>query len=223
VRIQPVTDDIAESLGLDIVRGALIAGIVKDGPVDNGSIKTGDVIIRFDGKDIREMRDLPLAVAESPVGKEIDVVLFRDGKEQTVKVVLGRQAAASADDSDEASPPSGSATGDTETKPEKDSSANRGDILGMGLADLDDTSRTLYSIDSKVNGVVITSVKPGSSASEKNLKAGDVIVEVDQETADSVSGVLGKLTKLTSQGRRTALLVVSDSKGDLRIISISLE
>lgn len=104
VRIQPVTDDIADSLGLDSARGALVAGVIKGGPVDDGSIKAGDVILKFDGKAVSEMRDLPRVVAESPVGKEVDVVVLRDGKEQTVKVTLGRledsdQAAASADNS----------------------------------------------------------------------------------------------------------------------------
>ncbi|NLR96479.1 DegQ family serine endoprotease [Rhizobium sp. P38BS-XIX] len=102
VRIQPVTDDVANSLGLGSAKGALVAGVIKGGPVDNGSIKAGDVILKFDGKDVEEMRDLSRVVAESPVGKEVDVVVFRDGKEQTVKVTLGRledsdQAAANTD------------------------------------------------------------------------------------------------------------------------------
>ncbi len=102
VRIQPVTDDIADSLGLDTAKGALVAGVIKGGPVDDGSIKAGDVILKFDGKTVSEMRDLPRVVAESTVGKEVDVVVLRDGKEQTVKVKLGRledsdQAAASGD------------------------------------------------------------------------------------------------------------------------------
>lgn len=104
VRIQPVTDEVADSLGLDSAKGALVAGVIKGGPVDDGSIKAGDVILKFDGKPVTEMRDLPRVVAESPVGKEVDVVVLRDGKEQTVKVTLGRledsdQAAAAGDNS----------------------------------------------------------------------------------------------------------------------------
>ena len=90
VRIQPVTDEIAESLGMDKAKGSLVAGVIKGGPVDNGSIQPGDVIIKFDGKDVNEMRDLPRVVAESPVGKAVDVVIVRKGVEQTVKVTLGR-------------------------------------------------------------------------------------------------------------------------------------
>lgn len=103
VRIQPVTDEVADSLGLDSARGALVAGVIKGGPVDDGSIKAGDVILKFDGKTVSEMRDLPRVVAESSVGKQVDVVVLRDGKEQTVKVTLGRledsDQAAAADNS----------------------------------------------------------------------------------------------------------------------------
>ena len=90
VRIQPVTDEIAESLDMDEAMGALVAGVIKGGPVDDGSILPGDVIIRFDGQDVEEMRDLPRIVAESPVGKEVEVVVIRKGKEETVSVTLGR-------------------------------------------------------------------------------------------------------------------------------------
>ncbi|WP_037151016.1 Do family serine endopeptidase [Rhizobium freirei] len=103
VRIQPVTDDVANSLGLGSAKGALVAGVIKGGPVDNGTIKAGDVILKFDGKEVDETRDLLRIVAESSVGKEVDVVIYRDGKEQTVKVTLGRledsnQAAAASSD-----------------------------------------------------------------------------------------------------------------------------
>src|SRR4029079_248026 len=90
VRIQPVTDEIAESLGMDKAKGSLVAGVIKGGPVDNGATQLCDVIIKFDGKDVNEMRDLPRVVAESPVGKAVDVVIVRKGVEQTVKVKLGR-------------------------------------------------------------------------------------------------------------------------------------
>ncbi len=90
VRIQPVTDDIAESLGMSNSEGALIAGIIKGSPVDDGTIQAGDVVKKFDGRDIKEVRDLSRMVAESAVGKTVDVVLIRKGQEMTVKVTLGR-------------------------------------------------------------------------------------------------------------------------------------
>jgi len=128
VRIQPVTDDVANSLGLAGAKGALVAGIIKGGPVDNGSIKAGDVILKFDGKDVEEMRDLPRVVAESPVGKEVDVVIFREGKEQTVKVTLGRL-----EDSDQAA----AASTDKTKKPQlaPDDNGNNGGVINPDEGD----------------------------------------------------------------------------------------
>ena len=225
VRIQPVTDDIAESIGLEKAKGALVAGVIKDGPVDNGTVKIGDVILKFDGKDVREMRDLPLAVAESPVGKAVDVVIFRDGKQLTVQVVLGRQTAANTDDP---KAPAGQAKPDDGANQDSPDGTDgpevtSGDMLGMSMNDLDETNRKLFSVENSVEGVVVTKVKPGSAAAEKGIKAGDVIVEVDQEFMTSTGDVLNKLKDLKSQDRRSALVMISNSKGDLRLVTISLE
>src|SRR5437763_8085000 len=90
VRIQQVTDDIAESLGIRPVRGALVAGIDDKGPAKPAGIEPGDVIVKFDGKDIKEMRDLPKIVGDTPIGKDVPVVIIRKGKEETKTVRLGR-------------------------------------------------------------------------------------------------------------------------------------
>ena len=90
VRIQPVDDTIADSLGLGTARGALIAGVDEKGPAKPAGLKAGDVIVKFDGKDIKESRDLPRLVASMPVGKTVEVVVVRDGKEVSNTVTLGR-------------------------------------------------------------------------------------------------------------------------------------
>lgn len=90
VRIQPVSDEVAESLKIGRARGALISGIVEGGPVANGPIQVGDIVTSFNGRAIAETRDLTRIVAESPIGEPLDVVILREGKEQTVKVTLGR-------------------------------------------------------------------------------------------------------------------------------------
>ena len=139
VRIQPVTDDVATSLGLDGAKGALIAGVIKGGPVDNGSIKAGDVILKFDGKDVDDMRDLMRIVAESSVGKEVDVAIFRDGKQQTVKVTLGRL-----EDSDKAAAASSDKSGGDKDKspqlaPDDNGSSNNDGVINPdGGDDSDD-------------------------------------------------------------------------------------
>ena len=90
MRIQQVTDEIAESLNIKPARGALVAGIDDKGPAKPAGIEPGDVVVKFDGKDIKEMHDLPRIVADTPVGKDVDVVVIRKGKEETHKVKIGR-------------------------------------------------------------------------------------------------------------------------------------
>jgi serine protease Do len=246
VRIQPVTDDVADSLGLSSAKGALVAGVIKGGPVDDGSIKAGDVILKFDGKPVNEMRDLPRVVAESPVGKAVDVVVLREGKEQTVKVTLGRledsdQAAAAesgADggvinpdpdenqdmdqpDGDQAQPmPDGKGTPATPAQPD---AADAKDVLGLSLSALSAETRKTFGIAESVDGVLVAEVKPGSLAAEKGLKAGDVIVEVAQEFMRSPDAVATKVQSLKQEGRRNAQMMIASGNGDLRFVAVPME
>jgi serine protease Do len=252
VRIQPVTDDIADSLGLDTAKGALVAGVIKGGPVDDGSIKAGDVILKFDGKTVSEMRDLPRVVAESTVGKEVDVVVLRDGKEQTVKVKLGRledsdQAAASDDAAPDGSQDDGVITpdpGENNDMDQPDSgdqakpapgtpdqhkgqvspdAATPKNVLGLSLSLLSAETRKVFGIAESVDGVVVTEVTPGSASAEKGLKPGDVIVEVAQEFMKSPDAVAAKVQALKQEGRRNAQLMIASANGDLRFVAVPME
>ncbi|WP_411196833.1 Do family serine endopeptidase [Rhizobium sp.] len=248
VRIQPVTDDIADSLGLDSAKGALVAGVIKGGPVDDGSIKAGDVILKFDGKTVSEMRDLPRVVAESTVGKEVDVVVLRDGKEQTVKVKLGRledsdQAAASGDgsqddgvitpdpgeDNDMDQPDSGDQAQPAPDAPDQHKgqvapdAATPKNVLGLSLSLLSAETRKAFGIAESVDGVVVTEVTPGSASAEKGLKPGDVIVEVAQEFMKSPDAVAAKVQALKQEGRRNAQLMIASANGDLRFVAVPME
>lgn len=212
VRIQPVTDDIGESLGMDEAMGALVAGIIRGGPVDDGSIEVGDVIVRFDGKTVETMRDLPRVVAESPVGKAVDVVVIRGGEEVTVKVTLGRL-----EDSEQV------ASAETEGG---DSTADMPatlEILGMTLAELDDEGREEFAIADTVEGVVITEVDPDSAAAEKRIEPGDVIVEIAQETVTTPEDVRTRIEALKEDGRRNALLMLSGKTGELRFVTVRMD
>lgn len=211
VRIQPVTDDIAESLGMDEAMGALVAGIIKGGPVDNGSIQPGDVIIRFDGKDIDDMRDLPRVVAESPVGKEVEVVIIRKGEEQTVAVTLGRL-----EDGEKLA----EAGGENDEGGEAVATAK---VLGMTIAELDDDTRGNFEISAEVSGVVITEVEDGSTAADKGVKAGDVIVEIAQDSMAKPEDVVSKIDELKNQGRKNALLMLSSKTGELRFVTLRMK
>src|SRR5262245_21339163 len=169
VRIQQVTDEIAESLGIKPVRGALIAGVDDKGPAKPAGIEPGDVVVKFDGKDIKEMRDLPRIVADTPVGKDVPVVIIRKGKEQTKTVKIGRL-----EDGEKQQPAS----------LKKDEPAEKSVVqkaLGLQLSNMTDDLRKRYKLKDNANGVVITGVDSNSAAADKRLKAGDVIVEVMYE------------------------------------------
>ncbi len=227
VRIQPVTEEIAESLGLDSARGALVSGVVAGGPVDNGEIRAGDVILAFDGVPVREMRDLPRAVAESPVGKAVDVTVLRDGKEQTVQVTLGRLEDSPADEQVEegAAPEGQEPVPDGDQGEEQNGEVQSGPAiaLGMTIAPLDDERRAEFSIDDSIEGVVITEVEGGSAAAGKGLKPGDVIVEVAQDFVDNPTAVRERIDALKAEGRRNVHLMIADPTGALRFVAVPLE
>ncbi|MEO4000104.1 DegQ family serine endoprotease [Mesorhizobium sp. CAU 1732] len=217
VRIQPVTDEIAESLGMSNAQGALVAGVIKGGPVDDGSIQPGDVITSFDGKAVRTMRDLPRVVAESPVGKAVDVIVMRKGEEQTVKVTLGRL------EDGERLAEDGTTTTDEETAPEDDASVATASVLGMTIAELGDEARANFEISPEVSGVVVTEVTEGSAAAERGVTPGEVITEIAQEAVSTPKEVMDRVTALKEQGRRNALLMLSSKTGELRFVTIRMD
>ncbi len=212
VRIQPVTPEIAESLDIPEAKGALVSGVIKGGPVDNGSIQLGDVILKFDGKDIDHSRELPLAVAESPVGKEVDVIVLRKGAEITVKVTLGRL------EEGEKLAEDGGKAGDEENGPVATAS-----VLGMTVGDLDDETRSKFGIGPDVSGVVVTEVAPNSAAAERGVVAGEVITEIAQETVSTPKDVMDRIASLRDQGRKNALLMLASKTGELRFVTIRMD
>lgn len=215
VRIQPVTDEIAESLGMKTPKGALVAGVIKGGPVDNGVVQPGDVIIKFDGKDVHEMRDLPRVVADSPVGKAVDVVIVRKGVEQTIKVTLGRlEDGEKLADTEEGQQPQ------QQDAPEAAAAAS---VLGMTIAELDDDTRANFEIGVDVSGVVITEVAKDSPAAERGIAAGEVITEIAQESVSSPQQVLDRIKALKDQGRKNALLMLASKTGELRFVTIRMD
>ena len=213
VRIQQVTDDIADSLGMGQARGALVAGIVKGGPVDNGSIEPGDVIVKFDGQDIHEMRDLPRIVAEDEVGKTVDVVVVRKGKEKTVKVKLGRL-----EDQDEHA---ANATSKSQQHP--NAKPAEGAVLGMTLGELNQDNRAKFKISPDVKGVVVMQVAPDSPAAEKGIAPGEVITEISQESVSTPKDVRDRIAALKQQSRRAALLMLASKTGDLRFVTVRID
>ena len=215
VRIQPVTDDIAESLGMDRARGALVAGIVQGGPADNGVIQPGDVIISFNGRAIVQMRDLPRIVAESPVGETVDVELVRGGEEETVQITLGRL-----EDADDLAMAPGDDEQDATPEPEATDTAS---VLGMTVAELTEDLRSSFDIGDDIRGAVITEVEPDSAAEERGIQPGEVITEIAQEAVSTPEEVTRRIEALRNQGRRNALLMLSGGNGELRFVTLRMD
>jgi serine protease Do len=210
VRIQQVTDDIAESLNIKPARGALVAGIDDKGPAKPAGIEPGDVIVKFDGKDIKEMRDLPKIVGDTPVGKDVPVVVIRKGKEETKTVRLGRL-----EDTPQPASVKRDAVPDDKPVVQK--------ALGLNLATMSDDLRKKYKIKDSVKGVVIVDVDANSPASEKRLSAGDVIVKVTDEEVASAADVQKRIDQLKKDGKKTALLLVANADGDVRFVALGLQ
>lgn len=211
VRIQNVDDAIAETLNLGAMRGALVAGVDDKGPSKPAGIKAGDVIVKFDGKPIKESRDLPKLVAATPVGKDVELVIMRSGKEETKKVKLGRL-----EDGEKV------ASRDKE-KPETNSPASQS-ALGLELSRLTDDLRARFQIkDTVKNGVLITSVDPSSNAAEKRLQPGEILLEVNQEPVNEPSDAVKKIKALKDAGKKTALLIVANGQGDAHFVALPVE
>jgi serine protease Do len=212
VRIQQVTEEIAESLNIKPARGALVAGVDDKGPAKPAGIEPGDVVVKFNGKDVRDPKDLSRAVADTAVGKEVDVVVIRKGNEETRKVKLGRL-----EDNEKVQQ---AAARTKEDPPEKLVTQK---ALGLDLAALSKDLRTRFKIKDSVKGVVITGVDNASDAAEKRLSAGDVIVEVAQEAVTNAADIKKRVDQLKKDGKKSVLLLVANGEGELRFVALSVQ
>jgi serine protease Do len=212
VRIQEVTDEIAESLGVKPARGALVAGIDEKGPAKPAGIEPGDVIVKFDSKDIKEMRDLPRIVADTPVGKDVPVVVIRKGKEETKSVTLGRLQ----DDEKQASLAQPKAN-----EPEQKPVVKK--TLGLDLANSSDDLRKKYKIKDSVDGnIIIVTVDPNSPANQR-LFPGDVIVAVQGEAVPNVDALQTRIDQLKKDGKKVVMLLVAKPEGETQFVALSLQ
>jgi serine protease Do len=210
VQVQNVTEEIATSLGLQEPKGALVAKVTPGSPAAAAGLQPSDVILTFDGQPIENMRSLPRAVAATSIGKSVAVELLRKGQPLGLSVTIGRlpegEDAEDAVKSEEEAPPA--------PEPERE------DLLGLSIAPLTDELRERYQIGRAIEGVVITEVKPNSPAAQKDVKPGDVIVEVTQEKVKQPQDVKSRLLAVKKSGRRSVLLLLSDAKGELRFVAV---
>ncbi len=207
VRIQDVTDDVAEALDLASSEGALVSD-VPEGPAAEAGMEAGDVIVSFDGKKVTDTRQLVRIVGNTTVGKTVRVVVNREGETQTLRVTLGRR-----EDTETAVPAS------QEVIPDQPSSM---DLMGLTLAPLDDEMRENLELGGDVEGLAVMDVDPTSEAYEKGLRAGDVITEAGQDTVASLGDFETRLQDARDAGRKSILLLVRRG-GDPRFVALSLE
>jgi serine protease Do len=213
VKIQTVTDEIAETLGVPENTGALISAVTPGSPAEKGGLEAGDVIMKFDGKDVTTMRGLPKIVAQTPIGKSIDVDVLRKGTRKTVQVAVGRL--------EEEDAPTPVAAGKELDKPETPAPVTA-TVLGMKLAPLSDEARKKFGIDAKTNGLIVEDVEAQSAAALKGIKAGDVIVEAGPDQMTKPEDLAKSVDKVRQAGRKAVLLRVEDGKGDLRFVAVPL-
>lgn len=215
VRIQNVDDQLAESLNLGKVRGALVAGTDANGPAKSAGIQSGDVIVKFDGIDVKDAHDLPKIVASESVGKEVPVVVVRLGKELTKTVKLGRLE----DGEKKEQIRTAAATPDKPPEPTLVQKA-----LGMAFAELNDATRLKFSIKSSITaGVVVTEVDPNSAAGDKHIQPGEVIEEINQDPVKTPADIGKKLQALKNDGKKLALLLVATPQGEVRFVAVALQ
>ena len=209
VKIQQVTPDIAESLGLKDANGAMVAGVTDGGPAEKAKIRSGDIILKFGGQDVKEMHNLPRIVADAEVGKEVPVVVWREGKEVTIPTVLAERPA----DAKLASADAGK-TPDT-TKPT--------DITGLGLkvAPVSQDLKDKFQLQEGQKGVVVTDVSPNTPAADRGLKPGDIILEVQQNPV-AAPGDIQKQVEAARKADRKFVLMLIQREGGVQYVPLSL-
>ncbi len=207
VRIQDVDPDMAEALGLEKVAGAMVSS-VPEGPAMEAGMLAGDVILSFDGKEVEDTRELVRMVADTDVGKAVRVVVFREGKTVTLKVVLGRR-----ENAEQAEILPASTQPDVQ-KPEEG--------LGMTFSGLTDEIRQQLQLKDTATGVAVLNVEEGTDAFDKGIRAGDVIAEVGQQKVESPADVTAAFDAAREAGRKSVLLLVR-REGEPRFVGLSLD
>jgi serine protease Do len=208
VKIQSVTDEIAETLGLDKARGALVASITEGGPAVAAGMEVGDIITQFNGQPVEDMRALPRIVAETEIDTEVDVVYWRDGKEHKTRVKVGELEKAEED-------------GLLATGPRSEGQGVKIELVGLTIESMSVDLRNEFGVPANVEGVVITDIANLSEAAEKGLLIGDVIVEINQQIVTEPDKALEIITKAKENGRTSVLLLINRA-GEVRFVALKL-
>jgi serine protease Do len=206
VQIQEVTPEIASSLGLDKDHptGALIAAVTENSPAAKAGLKVGDVILKFQGKGVEKMRDLPRLVADTDVGKTVDLTVLRSGQQITVPATI-----AHLDDTAVASAQGGG-------------KADKTDSLGLTLSALNPDVRKRLGLPDDLQGVLVSRVKDGSPAADRGIEAGDVITQVNAQPVGNPEDVVTQV-KALKPGDSKSILLLINRHGQNRFVAVEPE
>lgn len=169
---------------------------------------SGDVITQFDGKPVRNTRDLTRRVADSPVGQAVPVVVLREGKNETLQVTLGRREEAEADES-------GAKTGKAQEE------AKQSEVLGMTLAPVTEEMKQTMKLPASTEGLAIIKVDVASEAYTKGLREGDIIAEAGQQKVTRLQDLNDRIAEAKDAGRKSLLLLIRRG-GDPRFMALSI-
>jgi serine protease Do len=208
VRIQQLTPEIAEGMGLTGSNGALVADVTRGGPADKAGLVNGDLVTGFDGKPVGDDRALPRIVADTPIGKTVNIDVLRKGKKQTLRITVLKLADDNKPDKPVKAPP----------PPRNQPKLAQ---LGLTLGPLDGAARGKFKIAGNVQGVLVTAVEGGSPAGEKNVRPGDVIVEVASQPMKTPQDVAKKVDADAKSGKKVELILINRG-GDLTYVGLRL-
>jgi serine protease Do len=223
VKVQSLTDDIAESYGVKENTGALVAGVTPDSPAQKAGILEGDIILKFDGKDVTTMRGLPRLVAQTPIGKDVDVEVIRKGQKRSFRVAVGRLTEEDEPAKAGKSAPKGKGKGESKKQDKEGAKPSGQQLFGLGLVPLNDELRTKYNLDKDTKGVVVTAVDPSSPAADKGIVVGDVIVEIAQDPVASLDDIVKGIDKVKQTGSKQVLLRLEGGKGNMRYVALPVQ
>jgi serine protease Do len=222
VRIQGISEEVAEAMNLSSTQGALVADVTPDGPAAKAGLVKGDLVTGFDGKPINDSRALPRIVAATPIGKTVGIDVLRSGRKQSFHVYVAKL--------DEGPPDKPGKSQSAPVPPGKPAPKPQGNNappskltqLGLSLGVLDGAARAKFKLPAAAQGVVVADVSPDSPAADKNFRPGDVIVEVQSQKVKSPEEVESRVAADIKAGRKVELMLVNRN-GELTYVGLRLD
>ena len=209
VRIQTVTEDLANSLGLDRPYGALVASVIPNSPAEQAGIKAGDVILDFNGSEVTEMRKLPRLVAETKVNTRSNVTIWRNEKRKNLKVVIAEM-----EEEDK------QAENKMKKPDENKLQSNFFEKLGLTLSTINNDIRMRQNIPDNVSGLLVTKVEQNTDAEIKGIRPGDIIQEINQTPINDITAFEKIITAL--KGTKKGVLLLINRQGNINFVALKL-